>query len=136
MSIFVVYLRVVQMRVFQCIAEGYGPETYALPAEVFSEEDVAIGLAALTDVKHRGELHQSMNSEVTRVLAVFNYFIEIDRFSWKINGKSWILTIYQWFWGNLGFNLIQPPSYVQASSASLLQQQRAKLYRGTERPQA
>ena len=35
--------------------------------------------------------------------------MDFDRFSWKINEKSWIFTISQGFLGNLGVYLIQPP---------------------------
>ena len=39
------------------------------------------------------------------------FLIEIER-SWKINEKSWIFTLSQWFFGNLGVNLIHPPTQV------------------------
>ena len=37
------------------------------------------------------------------------FLIEIDRFSWKINEKSWVLTISQGFLGNLGVEGDHPP---------------------------
>ena len=37
------------------------------------------------------------------------FSIKFDRFSWKINGKSWILTISQGVVGNLGVARDHPP---------------------------